>query len=373
MVMDSLRYWVEVMHVDGFRFDLASVLGREDGHFRQSASFFDAVTQDPVLSRVNLIAEPWDLGTYQVGNFPVDWSEWNGRFRDTVRKFARGERGQVRDLGWRLTGSADLYGDDGRSAYNSINFVTCHDGFTLHDLVAYDRKHNEANLESGRDGTDDNNSWNCGEEGKSDDPAILRLRRQMAKNFVAALVFSRGTPMLLGGDEFLRSQQGNNNAYCQDNPISWFDWREAARNADFTAFVCKAIALMRRFPAFQRRKFFEGRAPEDGTLPDILWFGIDLNAPSWEDPELRTVACQVRDERPERLDDGHLIFWILNAHWNAQWVRLPAPSHGLRWKRVMDTSLDPPGDLADPDEAVVLDPQDVYITNPRSVVLLLTG
>ena len=201
------------MHVDGFRFDLASVLGREGGPFENSASFFDAISQDPVLSRVKLIAEPWDLGTYQVGNFPVDWSEWNGRFRDTVRRFGKGDGGQVPELGGRLTGSADLYGDDGRSAYNSINFITCHDGFTLADLVTYNEKHNEANLEENRDGTNDNNSWNCGAEGPTDDPVIVRLRKQQIKNFACSLLFAAGTPMLLGGDEFMRTQRGNNNAY----------------------------------------------------------------------------------------------------------------------------------------------------------------
>ncbi|MDD1744918.1 MAG: glycogen debranching protein GlgX, partial [Candidatus Methanoperedens sp.] len=210
-VMDSLRYWVEAMHVDGFRFDLASVLGREEGFFRSSASFFDAISQDPVLNRIKLIAEPWDLGTYQVGNFPVDWSEWNGKFRDTTRKFFKGDAGQLRDMGWRMTGSADLYKDDGRSAYNSINFITCHDGFTLNDLVSYNYKHNEANLEHNNDGTNDNNSWDCGVEGETDDLNIIRLRKQLVKNHICCLLFSSGTPMVLGGDEFLRTQKGNNN------------------------------------------------------------------------------------------------------------------------------------------------------------------
>ena len=208
LVMDSLRYWVEAMHVDGFRFDLASVLGREGGMYQRCASFFDAVSQDPVLQKTKLIAEPWDLGSYEVGNFPVDWSEWNGRFRDTVRRFVKGDGGQLRDLGFRLTGSADLYADDGRSAYNSVNFVTCHDGFTLRDLVSFNGKHNEANLEGNRDGTDDNNSWNCGAEGETDDPEIVRLRRRLAKNHACLLLFSSGTPMILGGDEFLRTQGG---------------------------------------------------------------------------------------------------------------------------------------------------------------------
>ncbi len=235
-VLDSLRYWVETMHVDGFRFDLASVLGREYGGFRRSASFFDAISQDPILTRTKLIAEPWDLGTYQVGNFPVDWSEWNGRFRDTMRKFGKGDAGQLRDLGWRLTGSADLYEDDGRSAYNSVNFITCHDGFTLNDLVSYNYKHNDANLENNNDGSNDNSSWNCGWEGKTDDPGIVALRKQLVKNFACSLLFSSGTPMILGGDEFMRSQKGNNNAYCQDNELSWFDWNEIGMQKDLSLF-----------------------------------------------------------------------------------------------------------------------------------------
>ena len=263
LVTDSLRYWVQHMHVDGFRFDLASVLGRTgqgDG-FASNAPFFEALLQDPVLGGLILVAEPWDTGTYQVGNFPVDWSEWNGRFRDTLRRFTKGDEGQLPDLGHRLTGSADLYGDDGRSAYNSINFVTCHDGFTLHDLVAYDHKHNDANGEDNRDGSDDNNSWNCGAEGDTDDGQVLALRRQLAKNHFCQLLFACGTPMLLGGDEFLRTQGGNNNAYCQDNAIAWFDWSLAESNSDVVEFVTKAIAMTRRFPALQRRKFLVGDRP----------------------------------------------------------------------------------------------------------------
>src|SRR5512135_703793 len=270
-VMDSLRYWVEVMHVDGFRFDLASVLGREDGRFKGSASFFDAVSQDPVLNRVKLIAEPWDIGSYEVGNFPVDWSEWNGRFRDTVRKFVKGDAGQLRDLGWRLTGSADLYGDDGRSAYNSVNLVTCHDGFTLADLVSYSAKHNQANGEDNRDGSDANFSSNCGVEGPTDDPAIVALRRRLAKNHLCLLLLAMGTPMLLGGDEFLRTQQGNNNAYCQDNPISWFDWGRVAEEAGMVRFVRLLIAFTRRCAVLDRRKCVEGpdAGADDGR--DVTW------------------------------------------------------------------------------------------------------
>ena len=372
LVMDSLRYWAETMHVDGFRFDLASVLGREDGGFRSGSAFFDAVAQDPVLARVELIAEPWDLGTNQAGNFPVDWSEWNGRFRDTLRRFFKGDAGQARDLGWRVTGSADLYGDDGRSAYNSVNFVTCHDGFTLHDLVSYDRKHNEANLEGNRDGTDDNHSWNCGAEGETDDPAIVALRRRMAKNLVCGLLFSCGTPMLLGGDEFLRSQRGNNNAYCQDNEPSWFDWDDAGRNADFLGFVRKAIAFTRRFPVLQRRKFLLGRDLDASGIPDIDWFGLDGAALPWDDPELRTLCYRLASGPRASADaDDEPLFFVLNADWRLREVRLPAPGAERRWRRAIDTSLAAPEDFAEEGREVSLDPPDHYLVNPRSVVVLV--
>jgi glycogen operon protein len=371
LVMDSLRYWAEAMHVDGFRFDLASVLGREDGIFRSSASFFDVVSQDPVLHRVKLIAEPWDLGTYQVGNFPVDWSEWNGRFRDTVRKFVKGDAGQVRDLASRLTGSADLYADDGRSAYNSVNFITCHDGFTLWDLVSYNGKHNEANLENNRDGTDDNNSWNCGVEGGADDPAISRLRVQMAKNHLCILLFAGGTPMVLGGDEFLRTQRGNNNAYCQDNEISWFDWEQTRRNAETVEFFRKAVALTRRCTILQRRKFFLGRDLNADNVPDITWFGPDLRRPDWDNPDLRTLCCRLDGgEEPSALG-RYFLFLILNADHRLQPVRLPALADGMRWRRVIDTSLPAGEDFCDPGSELPLDPAGRYLANPRSTVALL--
>jgi glycogen operon protein len=371
LVMDSLRCWVERMHVDGFRFDLASVLGREGASFDKSASFFDAITQDPVLSRIKLIAEPWDLGTYQVGNFPIDWSEWNGRFRDTLRRFARGDAGQVRELGWRLTGSADLYGEDGRSAYNSVNFITCHDGFTLHDLVACDRKHNEANLEDNRDGADDNASWNCGVEGETDDPETLRLRARLARNHVCHLLFSLGTPMLLGGDEFLRTQRGNNNAYCQDNELGWFDWDLARRNDAFRAFVRRALAFRRRCTILRRRKFLSGCDANGNRIPDIAWFGRDLGPPRWDDGELRTICYQLDgSEEPSDLGD-YLLFFVLNAAPALQYVRLPPPSAGMAWRRVVDTSLPPGEDFAEPGREVLVDPADHYLANPRSTVVLL--
>jgi glycogen operon protein len=374
LVMDSLRYWVEAMHVDGFRFDLASVLGRdESGAFRSSGPFFDAVAQDPVLNRAILIAEPWDIGTYQVGNFPVDWSEWNGRFRDTVRRFGKGDGGQLADLGWRLTGSADLYGEDGRSAYNSINFVTCHDGFTLNDLVSYNGKHNEANGESNHDGSDDNNSWNCGTEGETTDPGVMTLRQQLMKNHACALLFSPGTPMLLGGDEFARTQRGNNNAYCQDNAISWFDWDLVARNDNLVEFFRKAIGFVRRYPILQRRRFELGEDLDDDTIPDLAWFGTGSNGggPHWNDPEARTLCLQL-DASTERGElTGERLFFILNGDFRSHTVNLPALDSGVRWHRAIDTSLAASADFADDGREIVLNPSDYYIANPRSTVVLV--
>jgi isoamylase len=372
LVMDSLRYWVCQMHVDGFRFDLASVLGRaEDGTFRANAGFFDAVSQDPVLSRVTLIAEPWDLGTYQVGNFPIDWSEWNGRFRDTVRRFFKGDPGQLRDLGVRLTGSADLYRDDGRAAYNSVNFVTCHDGFTLRDLVSYNVKHNEANREGNRDGADDNNSWNCGVEGETADPAVNRLRRQQAKNFICHLLFAAGTPMILGGDEFYRTQRGNNNAYCQDNELSWFDWREIEANAEILDFFRAAIALTRRCTILQRRRFLDDGDHDGDGVPDVVWYGNDLAAPAWDDPRARSLAAML-DGDAERSDLGpYRLYFILNADEALQRFTLPPLPPGLAWHRLVDTSLPAGEDIVLPGAEVRLDPPGFYLVNPHSTVVLI--
>ncbi len=371
LVMDSLRYWADVMHVDGFRFDLASVLGHRDGRFQRKASFFDAISQDPILSRVKLIAEPWDVTTYQIGNFPLDWSEWNGRFRDTLRKFGKGDRGQIRELGWRLTGSADLYGDDGRSAYNSINFITCHDGFTLRDLVSYDRKHNEANAENNRDGTDANHSWNCGSEGETDNAEIARLRLKLVKNYACYLLFSNGTPMILAGDEFLRTQRGNNNAYCQDNEIGWIDWSEAARHADVTAFFRKAIAFNKRHSILHRRKFFSGKDGNGNSVADLTWFGPDGRPPNWDDAESRTLCYQLDgSEEVSELGDYRL-FFILNADHHPRHIVLPTLTHSLQWYRVVDTSLGAGKDFANPGDEILLTPGDCYSAAPRSTVVLI--
>jgi len=370
-VMDSLRYWTQIMHVDGFRFDLASVLGREEHAYRKSASFFDAISQDPILSRVKLIAEPWDIGTYQVGNFPVDWSEWNGRFRDTVRRFGKGDSEQIRDLGWRLAGSADLYQDDGRSAYNSINFITCHDGFTLNDLVSYNGKHNDANLEHNTDGTNDNNSWNCGVEGDTTDVAINALRKQLARNYICMLFFSMGTPMLLGGDEFMRTQRGNNNAYCQDSEISWFDWNAVEKNADILDFCRKTIAFTRKHTVLQQRKFFHGKDMDTDGVPDISWFDANLSNPQWDDGEARLLCYRLDGgEVPSDLGTYYL-FIILNADFNQRRVAIPPVRDGMRWQRVIDTSLPSGNDFLETGKEIVLDPADFYLVNPRSTVLLL--
>jgi glycogen operon protein len=370
-VMDSLRYWVEVMHVDGFRFDLASVLGRENGLFQRSASFFDAISQDPVLNKVKLIAEPWDIGTYQVGNFPLDWSEWNGKFRDTVRRFGNGDGGQVRDLGWRLTGSADLYGDDGRSAYNSINFITCHDGFTLNDLVSYSDKHNGANFEDNRDGSNDNHSWNCGVEGETDNIDIIKLRKKLIKNYICYLLFSCGTPMILGGDEFMRTQKGNNNAYCQDNEISWFQWEQVDKNSDLLNFFKKAIGLEKKCAVLQRRKFFFGEDLDADHIPDLSWFGKDLGKPSWDDAELRCLCFQLDGgEEKSGLGDYHL-FFILNADPHLQFIKLPQLANGKQWFRVIDTGLKSGEDFLDAGNEIRIDPPGHYLANARSTIVLI--
>jgi isoamylase len=370
-VLDSLRYWVDVMHVDGFRFDLASVLGREGHGFTQGSGFFDAVSADPLLNRVKLIAEPWDLGTYQVGNFPIDWSEWNGKFRDTARKFIKGDSGQIQDLAARLTGSADLYGDDGRSAYNSVNFITCHDGFTMYDLVSYNDKHNDANLENNNDGTSDNNSWNCGWEGESSDPNIVSLRERQIRNFVCLLMFSAGTPMILGGDEFMRTQQGNNNAYCQDNPLNWFDWNQVGENQDMVDFWRKVIALTRTYPALQSRKFFDGADRNGNGIPDISWFSTDGNSPRWNNGETRTLCYMLDGSEDQSPAADYQLFIILNADYQMQAVTLPTLS-GKKWFRVIDTSLAADSDCAEESQDVMIVPPDVYVANPRSTVVLLS-
>ncbi|MCX5887265.1 MAG: hypothetical protein NT096_15360 [Proteobacteria bacterium] len=311
------------------------------------------------------------MSTYQVGNFPIDWCEWNGKFRDTLRKFWKGNPGQIRDLGYRLTGSADLYGEDGRSPYNSINFITCHDGFTLNDLVSYNVKHNEANRENNNDGTNENNSWNCGAEGTTDDIRIINLRKQLIKNYVCHLLFSSGIPMILGGDEFMRTQRGNSNAYCQDNEISWFHWDYVKKNGDIVEFFKKAIVFTRHYAVLQQRKFFQGLDLDDDSFADITWYGTDLEKPAWDNPELRTLSYQI-DGGEEKSDNGdYHLFFILNADSNAHKVKIPSPREGKRWYRAIDTSLRSGEDFFPPGEELLLIPSDDYSASPRSTVVLV--
>jgi glycogen operon protein len=309
LVTDSLRYWVQEMHVDGFRFDLAPELARQFREFDRLAPFFELLIQDPVLSDVHLIAEPWDVGPggYGVGDFPVNWSEWNGRYRDTVRRFWRGEPRQVADLATRLAGSSDLYGDDGRRPSASVNFVTVHDGFTLHDLVTYDHKHNEANGEGNADGTNDNASWNCGVEGETDDPEIRRLRRRQQRNLLLTLVLSQGVPLLQAGDEIARTQLGNNNAYSQDNELSWLDWELDDDRTALLAFTRRLLALRAAEPVFRRRRFFSGRQVT-GDLKDLYWLSADgreLRDQDWTDGWVQSLGMLlIGDEIDDRDDRG---------------------------------------------------------------------
>ncbi|MGH2968394.1 MAG: glycogen debranching protein GlgX [Solirubrobacteraceae bacterium] len=339
LIMDSLRYWVTECHVDGFRFDLASALARELYDVDRLSAFFDTIHQDPVLSQVKLIAEPWDVGPggYQVGNFPVGWSEWNGIYRDVMRDFWRGEAG-VADFASRLTGSSDLYEDDGRHPFASINFITAHDGFTLHDLVSYNEKHNEANLEDNRDGTDDNRSWNSGVEGETDDPEVKALRARQQRNFLATLLLSQGTPMLLAGDEFGRTQGGNNNAWCQDNEISWFDW--GATDEELREFARQLIRLRRDHPVFRRRQFLLGTEEEGSGLPDVWWFRPDgrrMTKTDWEDGGSRLLGMFLNgeeiatpDQRGGRIVDDSFVLLFNSGHEDAEFT-LPPERFGAGW------------------------------------------
>jgi len=374
LIMDSLRYWVTVCHVDGFRFDLASALARELYDVDRLSSFFDVIHQDPVLSQVKLIAEPWDVGPggYQVGNFPILWSEWNGMYRDVMRDFWRG-RASVGEFASRLTGSSDLYQDDGRHPFASINFITAHDGFTLRDLVSYNEKHNDANLEDNRDGTDDNRSWNCGVEGETDAPDVNALRARQQRNFLATLMLSQGTPMLLGGDEMGRTQGGNNNAWCQDNEISWFDWSLAEENEDLLEFVRKLIVLRRAHPVFRRRQYLRGVDEEGTGLPDVWWFRTDgrrMTSQDWQaglpvvGMFLNGEEIAAPDEEGQRmLDESFLL--LFNAHHEDVTFTLPNRRFGDGWTLVLTThDLD-----AEPGSLEVGALEDVVVGS-RSLMLL---
>jgi isoamylase len=350
LIMDSLRYFVTDCRVDGFRFDLASALAREFYDVDRLSTFFDTIHQDPILSQVKLIAEPWDVGPggYQVGNFPVLWAEWNGIYRDTMRDFWR-TQANVGDFASRFTGSSDLYQHDGRSPFASINFVTAHDGFPLRDLVSYNEKHNEANGEGNKDGTDDNRSWNHGAEGETEDPEIRVLRARQQRNFLVTLLLSQGVPMLLGGDEFGRTQGGNNNAWCQDNEISWFRWDEA--DTELIGFTRRVIALRRAHPVFRRESFLSGKEGQGSGLPDVWWFRPDgrrMTQKDWQNANAHTLGVFLNgDEIPDRTPEGHPVaddsfLLLFNSYGEPITFTLPTRRFGLRWQVELATGDGPP-------------------------------
>jgi isoamylase len=383
MIMDSLRYWVLDMHVDGFRFDLAAALARQFHEVDRLSAFFDLVQQDPVVSQVKLIAEPWDVGDggYHVGNFPPLWSEWNGKYRDTIRDFWRGQPATVPEFASRFTGSSDLYQQDSRRPVASVNFVTAHDGFTLADLVSYDHKHNEANGEGGRDGTDDNRSWNCGHEGPTDDPAVLALRARQKRNFLTTLLLSQGVPMLLAGDEMGRTQQGNNNAYCQDNEISWVNWAvHDESDQALVDYVRMLILLRAEHPVFRRRRFFRGQALRGGRqrLGDIAWFtpaGQEMTGEDWDAGFAKSLtvflngqAISEPDRRGQRVADDSFVL-LFNGSEHDLVFAIPPRRYGQRWTTVLDTAL-PRAEL---EGASTVKPGDMTTVINRSLQLLRRG
>ena len=381
LLMDSLRYWVTEMHVDGFRFDLASSLARELHEVNRLGAFFDILRQDPVLSRVKLIAEPWDLGEggYQVGNFPPGWAEWNDKYRDTMRAYWKGDGGLIGEFSRRLTGSSDLYGRHGRLPHASINFITAHDGFTLHDLVSYNEKHNEANLEENRDGNNNNLSWNCGVEGPTDDPAVNALRARQKRNMLATLLLSQGVPMLVAGDEIGRTQHGNNNAYCQDSALSWLDWELDPERLKLRDFVRRMVLLRRTHPVFRRRHFFQGRPLHGSEAKDIVWLkpdGSEMTTEEWSQDFARCLGVYLAgsalteiDARGQRVVDDDFVV-LFNAHHDSVPFRLPtktlAPHGDGRWQAIVDTARD---DGLAPDG--IFDAESTYPLEGRSLVLLM--
>jgi isoamylase len=351
LIMDSLRYWILEMHVDGFRFDLAAALARELHEVDRLSSFFDVIRQDPVISQAKLIAEPWDLGAggYQVGNFPPGWTEWNDKYRDTMRAYWKGDGGLIGEFAQRLTGSSDLYERSGRRPYASVNYITCHDGFTLHDLVAYNEKHNEANHEGNRDGSDHNYSWNCGVEGETDDPEVNAVRARQKRNFIATLLLSQGVPMLLGGDELDRTQGGNNNPYCQDNETSWYDWTVTAEQRRQLEFFMRMIRFRREHPIFHRRNFFHGRPIRGLEVKDIVWLdteGGEMRDADWREAQARCLGVffsgeglTETDEHGRPLSDASFLV-LFNAHDEDIPFPLPRFLPGARWLTVMDTAYE---------------------------------
>ncbi|HYX74376.1 MAG TPA: glycogen debranching protein GlgX [Steroidobacteraceae bacterium] len=375
MIMDSLRYWATEMHVDGFRFDLASALARELHDVDRLGSFFDTIGQDPVLSQLKLIAEPWDVGSggYQVGNFPPGWNEWNDKYRDTLRGFWKGDGGLIGEYARRITGSADLYEASGRKPHASINFITAHDGFTLEDLVSYNDKHNEANGEDNRDGHNNNRSWNCGVEGPTEDAAVLELRRRQKRNMLASLLLSQGIPMLLGGDELSRTQHGNNNAYCQDNELSWSDWNLDERRRDFLEFTGRIIRLRREHPVFSRRRYVRADTLTPEGLKEIIWLnpdGHEMTERDWQQDFARCLgvylaggAIERRGRRGEPIRDSNFML-LMNAHHEAIPFRIAEMLSGKPWTAVLDTAR------ADPWALRVVAAEQGYALQGRSLVLL---
>ncbi len=375
LVMDSLRYWIAEMHIDGFRFDLASTLARELHEVDKLGAFFDIIHQDPVISQVKLIAEPWDLGAggYQVGNFPALWSEWNGKYRDCVRRFWKGDEGMVSEFATRFTGSSDLYEWSSRRPHASINFITCHDGFTLNDLVSYNEKHNEANGEENRDGASDNHSWNCGAEGPTDDPEINALRERKKRNLLATLLFSQGVSMILSGDEIGHTQKGNNNAYCQDNEITWLNWNLSSEQTKLLEFTRKCIAIISEQPVFQRRRFFHGQGIQGGEATDIAWLdmsGKEMSEEDWKTSFVRSFGVELFgqsidvDEHGEEIN-GDTMLLLFNAdHATRIDFTLPELEEGQSWQLVVDTAVSGEGEEAHEVEG----PQ--YGLAPSSLALL---
>ncbi len=377
LILTCLRFWIGEMHVDGLRFDLASVMGRDrQGNVLVEPPVVEMIAEDALLADTKLIAEPWDAGgLYQVGQFPFGrrWSEWNGRYRDDVRRFWRGDPGMASALATRVCGSADLYQPSGRKPLHSINFITCHDGFTLNDLVSYNYKHNHANGENNRDGMDDNYSWNCGVEGPTDDPDVLRLRGRQARNLMTTLMISQGVPMLLAGDEFLRTQQGNNNAWCQDNAVSWVDWQDHERHADFWRFVKMLIALRRRHPVLRRRSFFHGGAG-GAARPDVIWHGTEPFRPDFGSAS-RTLAFALDGSQTDRLPAGERdrdIYVACNSWIDPLEFRIPpSPTH-RRWRRAIDTALPSPRDIVEVDDGPLVPFEKPYKVKAHSMIVLVS-
>jgi isoamylase len=380
LVMDSLRYWASEMRVDGFRFDLAPALARDGTGVNKFHAFFKAIQQDPVLSQVKLIAEPWDVGDggYQVGNFPTGWSEWNGKYRDAMRSYWKGDEGKIGEVAYRLTGSPDLYQHDDRRPYASVNIISTHDGFTLNDLVSYNDKHNDANGENNHDGDNNNQSWNCGVEGPTDDPKIGILRRRQRRNFLTTLFLSQGVPMLLGGDEFGRTQNGNNNAYCQDNEISWFNWERNEDQNRLLEFTQKLIQLRRQHPVFRRPKFLRGRRIRGSEIKDVMWFnpgGNEMSEEEWLSPFVRCLGMLLSGDTADIFgpngeavrDDTFLL--LINAHYDAVSFMLPGEEH-IEWELILDTR-DEEGFLKQPGK--LSSGEDVDLTGRVMCLLKLTG